>query len=365
MADTPDQTTRTDSPDVAAVRRRTFVRGTGVAATGALATGTAVAQRGRGSGREQEESDENGESDANEDSNGNGDRETDPDLIAHRGFAGLNPENTVGAVEAASRGGRSSEAPSRGADLIEIDVLPTADGDVVAFHDNKLAERDDGTRGLLDVSEDIQDQLAWKTDTETITDATVLGTDETVPLFTEVMDAIPTGVGVNVELKNPGSANVKFAANLDGDELATQRDLWRPFVDDVLSIVDDYNNEILFSSFYEAAIAVTREASDYAVAPLLWDSIDTGLAIARTYDAEAVHPPYNMIKGTPFFKDPYFLSGDEFEDKDLVEIAHEEGRDVNVYTLGTFYQAERLADAGVDGIIADYPDLLRFEATDD
>jgi Glycerophosphoryl diester phosphodiesterase len=127
----------------------------------------------------------------------------------------------------------------------------------------------------------------------------------------------------------------------------------------VLSIVDDYNNEILFSSFYEAAIAVTREDSNYAVAPLLWDSIDRGLDIAETYDAEAVHPPYNMMKRTPLFENPYFLSGDSFED------THEDDRDVNVYTLATFYQAERLAGAGVDGIIADYPDLLRFGATDD
>jgi glycerophosphoryl diester phosphodiesterase len=215
------------------------------------------------------------------------------------------------------------------------------------------------------VPEALQDELAWEVDTETITGARVLGTDETVPLLTEVMDAIPASVGVNVELKNPGSEDVRFAANLDGSELATQKDLWHPFVERVLDIVDGYDNEILFSSFYEAAIAVTREASDYAVAPLLWDSIEKGVDIARTYDAEAVHPPYNMVKGTPFFRDPYFLPGDGFEDRDIVAIADDEGWDVNVYTLATFYQAEQLANAGVDGIIADYPDLLRFGARND
>lgn len=355
MSNTSETTRGVEGSDAVLVDRRTFVAGTGAAAVGALGAGTAAAQRGNGRGDESR----------GEGADGNGGREPapDPDLIAHRGFAGINPENTVGAVEAASRGGKSSAAPSRGADLIEIDVLPTADGDVVAFHDNRLAERDGGTRGLLDVPEDLQEEFAWDVDTGTITDATVLGTDETVPLLREVMDAVPTSVGVNVELKNPGTEDVRFAANLDGAELDAQRDVWRPFVEDVLDVVDDYDNELLFSSFYEAAIAVTREASDYAVAPLLWDSIDKGLDIARTYDAEAVHPPYNMVKGTPFFRDPYFLPGDGFEDADLVEIAHDEGRDVNVYTLATFYQAERLADAGVDGIIADYPDLLRFETT--
>ena len=31
---------------------------------------------------------------------------------------------------------------------------------------------------------------------------------------------------------------------------------------------------------------------------------------------------------------------------------------MNVYTLGTWYQAERLAAAGADGLIADYPNRL-------
>ncbi len=91
-----------------------------------------------------------------------------------------------------------------------------------------------------------------------------------------------------MELKNPGPTDLRFAAKLDGDELAIQTDRWRPFVTDVLSVVDDYASELLFPSFYEAAIAATRDASSYPVAPLLWDSVDTGLEIARTYDAEAV-----------------------------------------------------------------------------
>lgn len=363
MSDRPGQAADgTAHPDTRSLRRRGFLVAAGGAAAGAVgAPAAAQANNGNGNGS----GNGNGNrSDAADTGEGGGRvLDDDPNLIAHRGFAGVNPENTVGAVEAASRGGLSSLAPSRRADSIEIDVLPTADGDVVVFHDDKLASRDGGTRGLLDVSERLQGLFAWETSTETITNATVLGTDETVPLLTEVLDAIPPSVGVNVELKNPGSTELEFAANLSGDDLTAQKDLWRPFVHDVLEIVDHYNNDFLFSSFYEAAIALVRENSDYRIAPLLWDSIDKGIEIAREYDAEAIHPPYNMIKGTPFFKDQYFLSGESFEDTDLVAVAHEEGRDVNPYTLGTFYQAEQLAAAGVDGIIADYPDLFRFGAT--
>jgi glycerophosphoryl diester phosphodiesterase len=280
-----------------------------------------------------------------------------PSLIAHRGFAGLYPENTVGAVKAASVGFDSWRAPSRRADAIEIDVVPTGDGDVVVFHDDRLASRDDGERGLTDV-----EGVVWETDTDTVTGAEVLDSGETVPLLSTVLEAIPSWVGVNVELKNPGSFDVEFASNLSGERLATQMTLWRPFVQRVLDIADDHDHEFLFSSFYEAALATTRELSEYAIAPLFWDSIVDGLDIARTYDAEAIHPPYNMIAGTPFFRDEYYEEGSEWADIDLVSVAAAEDRDVNVYTLDTWYQAEQLAAAGVDGLIADHSDLLRFAA---
>jgi glycerophosphoryl diester phosphodiesterase len=56
----------------------------------------------------------------------------EPLLIAHRGFAGETPENTVRGVEAA--------AGSGGADWIEIDVSPTAAGDPVVCHDAALPD---------------------------------------------------------------------------------------------------------------------------------------------------------------------------------------------------------------------------------
>lgn len=342
MSDSTDRRTtqRTiNTPDMTAMKRRTFVVGAGAAATGAsLGVGTAGAQ-------------ETSSQTMRDESNAS------PAIIAHRGYAGVNPENTVGAVEAASRGGTDDVAATRGADMIEIDVVPTGDGDVVVFHDSRLAERDGGERGLTDAS-----GVVWETSTDTVTSANVLGSGETVPLLTEVLDAIPASVGVNIEFKNPGSFDVEFAANLSGEALETQKDIWRPFTEDVLTIADDYENDILVSSFYEAALATVREHSDLPVAPLLWDSIEDGLDIARTYDAEAIHPPYNMIQGTPFYADPYYTEGSDWVDIDLLAVAHDEGRDVNVYTLGTWYQAEQLAAAGVDGLIADYPGLLRFGA---
>lgn len=45
-------------------------------------------------------------------------------------------------------------------------------------------------------------------------------------------------------------------------------------------------------------------------------------------------------------------------DDDPIEWAHDRGKAVNVWTVTTWYEAERLAEAGVDGLIADYPAML-------
>nr|WP_266078177.1 glycerophosphodiester phosphodiesterase [Haladaptatus caseinilyticus] len=122
-----------------------------------------------------------------------------------------------------------------------------------------------------------------------------------------------------------------------------------------------FENDVLVSSFYEAALATVRETDpSLPTAFLFWDSIEEGLEITRKYDCEALHPPWNMIRDTPFFGDEYYLSG-PFADIDLIEVAHEEGRTANTWTVGTGYQATQLRDAGVDGIIADYPGLLGFD----
>ncbi|WP_254536148.1 glycerophosphodiester phosphodiesterase [Halomarina litorea] len=320
------------------VRRRQFVTGVGTAAVG---TGLV----GLGSADEAENEDEG----ADDDTGGNDEyTAADTTVVAHRGFAGRYPENTV---EACVRSARD------GADMVEIDVMACEGGEVVVFHDDGLAERDGGERGLTDT-----EGLVWETPRDTVLSAEVLHSGGTVPLLTEVMNAIPDDYAVNIEFKNPGSGDLRFAEHLSGETLEAQKAVWRPFTKRVLDVAERYENPVLASSFYEAALATVRETDDSVpVAPLLWDSVEDGLAIARKYDAEAVHPPYNMVQGTPFYGDEYYTEGSDWSDTDLLAVAHEEGRAVNVYTVGTWYQAERLAAAGVDGIIADYPGLLSVD----
>jgi glycerophosphoryl diester phosphodiesterase len=318
-------------------RRKTLLIGTaGIAAAGAVG----VVYTDGGTEGVAEGDDEADETD-------HGRSAADLTMIAHRGFAGENPENTVVAAEAAAgvRGrSASDETTDRPADLIEIDVIPTSDGDVVVFHDDGLAERDGGARGLTDT-----EGVVWETDTATVTSAEVLDSGETVPRLSRMLEVVPADVGVNIELKNPGRTDLRFAEKLSGDELSERTAAWQPFVDRVVDTVDGHDNEFLFSSFYEGALAAVRELSSHAVAPVFWQSVEDGLAMAREHDAEAVHPPIELVGGTPFYDESADPAG-----ADLVETAHAEGREVNVWTVETWYQADWLAAVGVDGLIANY-----------
>ena len=195
--------------------------------------------------------------------------------------------------------------------------------------------------------------LVWEADTETVTSAEILQSGETIPLLGEILALIPSNVSVNIELKNPGSSSLRFGEKLTDGVLDTQKEIWRPFVDRVVDIVDTHDHEILYSSFYEAALAVVSERSAASVAPILWDSIDDGVAIAEAYNADAIHPPVAMIRRTPFFDDA------RFGGSDLVRTAQAHGWDLNPWTVKSWYQADRLLDAGVDGLIADYSTIIR------
>lgn len=263
-----------------------------------------------------------------------------PTVVAHRGFGDVYPENTVGAFEFASKGATDDAADRRRADWIEFDVRPTADGEIAVFHDENLED-------LTDAAGVIYEQPA-----ETVFSAEVLESGETVPTLRESMKAIPPEIGVNVDIKN-GSENVERGRV---EDVRSEREEWT-WLETVIDIATDYDNELLFSTFWEGALTTIRDvAPEIPVAYNFSESIESGLAITVEHGCAAINPPLSMIQGTPFFEE------DEFEDVDLVAAARELGVPVNVWTIDTWYESERLLEAGVDGLITDYSELLRWGA---
>jgi len=137
-----------------------------------------------------------------------------PQLIAHRGYAADNPENTVAAMDAAAADSRT--------DAIEIDARATADERVIVFHDDDLSR-------LTDAPPAVGETPVWKLSYDEISRYTIGDTDESIPLLEDVLAAIPPSITVNIELKHPGVEGLQFGAidNTDAREAAADR--WRPF----------------------------------------------------------------------------------------------------------------------------------------
>ncbi|MFC6725170.1 glycerophosphodiester phosphodiesterase, partial [Halobium palmae] len=197
------------------------------------------------------------------------------------------------------------------------------------------------------------DTPVWELDYAALRGFDVLDTGESVPRLAEVLDAVPPRVDVNVELKHPGRGIVECGP-LDADVLADQRAVWRDFVGDVVDVLDGYAHDVLFSSFHEGALAAARDVdASIPLANVFFESVASGLAVARRHDVEYFHVPLNMVLGTSRFGEPY--AEGPYEPVDLLSIAREEGRRVNVWTVRDPRDGVELARAGVDGLITDLP----------
>ena len=261
---------------------------------------------------------------------------THPRVIAHRGYAADNAENTVAAMRAAASDDRT--------DTIEIDARATSDDRVIVFHDDDLSR-------LTDAPPAVSDTPVWELSYDEISGYTIGDSDEPIPLLTEVLAAIPDSMGVNLELKHPGREGLTFGAVDDDDARIAAADRWRPFVERALDVATDTDHDLLVSSFYEGALAATRGCEPgVSVAPLVTDDVATGSILATRYDAAAIHPPIDALldeSGTTT------AAGDQ-----LLDRAHTADRQINAWTVTTQQEARALARAGVDGLIADSPRVV-------
>lgn len=216
--------------------------------------------------------------------------------IAHRGYAGEHPENTLGAVRRAACA----------ADVVEVDVRRCESGELVCIHD-RTVDRVTGAAGLVSTFSRAElDALS------------VLGSGEGVPALPDVLDAVPSDTGVNAELKEVGIAA------------------------DALSALRAHPHGAIVSSFRDGVLDAAREArqgpEDVALAYL--HDVSGGIDAAVDAGCTLVHPHYDLC------------------DAAYVERAHDAGLAVNAWTVTTPTVARRLVAAGVDGVIADYASVF-------
>ncbi len=229
---------------------------------------------------------------------------TAPLIYAHRGDRSRAPDNTLEAF---------ALAVEAGADGIECDVRRTADGVLIMSHDPTHGD-------LPPLSE--------------LTFAELRDAAPEVPTLAETLEAVPSRVFLNVEIKNiPGQPGFDPTRSIVAEAL------------DLVTASDD-PERILLSSFDPDSVRAAQGHRKIVRGLLIAGAVpmDTAIGLAMDLGVEALHPPMSSIA-----RDPRLI----------VEAIHAARLAVVVWNANTAKDIEAAVEAGVDVIITDDPGLGR------
>ena len=222
--------------------------------------------------------------------------------IGHRGAKGYVAENTLASIQ---------KAMGLGVDGIEIDVHLCQTGELVVFHDFTL-ERLTGATG----------EIGMKT-LEELKALKVNGQFE-IPTLLEVLDLIDKKCLLNVELKGEQTA----FETCKSIQLYTETKDWH-FDDFIVSSFNPDELRTVYNINKNIRLAVLTESD-----------IDDAVQFAKTIQAKAIHPDYQLL------------------DKNKVNELQNLGYQVNTWTVNKTEDIALMKSYGVNGIISDFPDRI-------
>ena len=233
-------------------------------------------------------------------------------VIAHRGFSGAAPENTLAAFQ---------KAIDVGSDMLELDVHFSMDREVVVIHDETLERTTNGRGQVVD--------LALK-ELKKLDAGFRFGpqfSGERIPTLKEVLELAKGKILVNIEIKNPAHGRYFIS------ELADRA--WQEVKKAGMV------HQVIFSAFNPAALERIREKTPRSRVALLY------------------HKPWESPREV--------TGGDSYAilnlrnihlTKNKIAKIHQAGMQVNVYTVNPVEEMEQFVQWGVDGIITNHPDRL-------
>jgi glycerophosphoryl diester phosphodiesterase len=247
------------------------------------------------------------------------------DVYAHRGGAGLAPENTLAAFR---------NALALKADVLELDAHATRDGELVVLHDFTLSRT---TRVQGYVRETTLAELK-RLDAGAWFNPRFAG--ERIPTLREVLDLVKASdqprVRLNIETKypSPGEAPLPPA---DFEERVLQQVRAAGLLD-----------RVIIQSFYYPSLGRVKAIDS---------SVRTG-ALRASRD-----PTFDPVAVVREAKADIWVPNVGLVIQDVVEDLHRAGIPVVPWTVNAPAEMERLMGLGIgrlrgDGIITDYPDRL-------
>jgi glycerophosphoryl diester phosphodiesterase len=245
-------------------------------------------------------------------------------VIAHRGGRGLWPENTLYGFR---------RAFELGVDVLEMDIRVTADGALVAHHDEKVDRTTDGRGRIeeltLEEIKRLDAGFAWTDDDGTTYPCRDLGIQ--VPALQEVFSELPDARFV-IEIKPP---SIEVAISL-------------------CRTIRDYGMEenVLVSSFHREAVDEFRESCP---------SVATGATPGEAFSFFQLNRFRLDFMQTPVaeaLQVPPTFGGMDVLTPRFLSTAKKFNLQVHVWTVNDIVDMKRLVALEVGGIMTDYPDRL-------
>ncbi len=233
-------------------------------------------------------------------------------VIAHRGYSGQYPENTMLAYE---------KAVEAGCDEIEIDVQMTKDGVLVMLHDENVENITNGKGYIKDltyrelqhfnVNAKFGDKYGF----------------QPIPRLDEYLDWVrKQDVTTNIELKN-------------------RKYYYHGLEEKTLELVKKYGltDRVMFSSFNHVSLLKCKQLAPGIECGILVSKPEIWNAgyFAREYHLECYHP--DIISLT----------------KETVDNCKEHSIKVNVWTINGMDELQKMYSWGCDGVITNYPDICK------
>ena len=267
--------------------------------------------------------------------------------FSHRGGALDFPENTLYAYQ------RSVDV---GADVLEMDVYETADGELVVIHDATVDRTTDGSGSVSAFTlAEIQalDAAYWfvpgrgavadAQESEYIFRGVATGAkappsgfsaaDFRVPTLAETLDRFPTAL-INIELKPDPDSTGSYEAKVAELLIERQRD-----------------DDVIVASFIDLPAALFK-----AQAPCVSTSFPTGQAAGYVLASQGPLPMPPLSIHHAFQVPPEL--GIPVVTQDFVDDAHAAGVAVHVWTINACQDMVDLLALGVDAVMTDRPQLL-------
>lgn len=250
-----------------------------------------------------------------------------PRVIGHRGAAGVAPENTLISFE---------RAIAAGAEIVELDVHATKDGEVVIIHDETVERTTDGRGTLKALSlAEIQKLDAGYRFTDAQGDYPFRGKGIVIPTLESLFRNFPE-IKAIIEIKQLDPPIVKTVVNTIrrcGKEsdvlLATEHD----------EVMRDIRREVGTDATWTTGFCRGEVA-----AFVDWLSRGAGTNYRPLGSALQIPPEAEGVK---------LVTGE------TLAAAHALGLEIFVWTINEAAEIERLLKLGADGIITDYPARLR------